>query len=75
MIDCCVRIKLMVSLTVYSVVIFSHRYLSSDRINVKTFVFLAFIPHRHKRVFVYFFFFFFTGASTMLNNVFKGEVQ
>ena len=32
---------MMVGLTVYSVVIFSHRYLDSDRINVKTCVFLA----------------------------------
>ena len=31
----------MVSLTVYSVVIFSHIYFDSDRINSKTFVFLA----------------------------------
>ena len=30
-----------ISLTVYSVVIFSHRYLDSDHINFKTFVFLA----------------------------------
>ena len=31
----------MVSLTIYSVVIFSHRYLDSNRINFKNFVFLA----------------------------------
>ena len=28
-------------LTIYSVVIFSHRYLDNDCLNVKTFVFLA----------------------------------
>ena len=38
-IDCCVRI--MVYQIVYSVVIFSHRYLDRDHINFKTFVFLA----------------------------------
>ena len=31
----------MVNLTVYSVVIFSHRFLDSDCINVKTFALLA----------------------------------
>ena len=36
--DCCVRIN---GKMVYSVVIFSHRYLDSDRINVKIIVFLT----------------------------------
>ena len=39
-IECCVRINDK-PVTIYSVVIFSHRYLDSDRINFKTFVFLA----------------------------------
>ena len=37
--DCCVRIT--ISLTVYSMVIFSHRYFDSDSINFQNFVFLA----------------------------------
>ena len=37
-IDCCVRIN---GKPVYSMVIFSHRYIDSDHINFKTFVFLA----------------------------------
>ena len=67
-IDCCVRIN------GYSVAIFSHRYLDSDRINVKTFVFLCcllvhlniIIQHRHQSLTN-----FLNGASTMLNNVFN----
>ena len=63
----------MVSQTVYSVVIFIHRFLDSDCINFKTFAFLA----------VYWPFWtllyntdikvqqFFNRSSTMLNNVFK----
>ena len=38
-IDCCVRIN--GEHAIYSKVIFSHRYLDSDRINFQTFVFLA----------------------------------
>ena len=38
-INCCVRIT--ISLTVYSMVMFCHRYLGSDCKNFKTFVFLA----------------------------------
>ena len=40
LIDCCVRINGQLQ-TVYSVVMFSHRYLDRDHINFKTFVFLA----------------------------------
>ena len=68
--DCCVR---MVNLTVYSVVMFSHRYLDSHPINFKTFVFLAVYwstwtlsyntDIKVKKNL--------NGASTMLNNVFK----
>ena len=63
----------MVSLTVYSVVIFSHIYLESGCMNLKTFVSLAaqllihlniIIQHRHQSSS-------FSRASTMLNKVFK----
>ena len=59
---------------VYSVVIFSHRFLDSDCINFKTFAFLAvywpfwtsLIQHRHQSSTI-----FLNPSSTMLNNVFK----
>ena len=54
----------MVSLTVYSVVIFSHSYFDSDGINFKTFVFLAVNWSNRFNNFC-------NGASTMLNNVFN----
>ena len=68
----------MVSLTVYSVVIFSHRYLDSDCINFRTF----FIPGcllvhlniiiqlRHQSSTI-----FYSGSLKMLNNVFKKSFQ
>ena len=63
----------MVNQTVYSVVIFSQRYLDRDRINVKTFVFLAvywsiWTSSYNTQIKVQQFF---NGASTMLNNVFN----
>ena len=64
----------MVSLTVYSVVIFSHRYLDSDRIHFKTFVFLAVywsIWTSSYNTDIKVQQLFFNGASTMLNNVFN----
>ena len=63
--------------TVYSVVIFSHRYLERDCINFKTFVFLAVywsswtssynthIKSIKKKL---------NGASTIINNVFKSII-
>ena len=53
--------------TVYSVVIFSHRFLDSDRINFKTFAFMAvtllniIIQHRHQSLPIFF--------SSILHNV------
>ena len=63
----------MVKQTVYSLVIFSHRYLDSDRINFKTLVFLAvFGPSEHHHTTqTSKFNNFLNGTSTMLNNVFK----
>ena len=60
----------MVSLTVYSVVIFSHRYLDNDLINIKTFVLLAvywsiWTSSYNADIKVQQFL---NGASTMLNN-------
>ena len=64
----------MVSQTVYSVVIFSHRFLDSDCINFKTFAFLAvywpFWTSYNTDIKVQQFF----KSSTMLNNVFKVNV-
>ena len=69
-IDCCVRI-IMINQTVYSAVIFSHRYLDRDRIHFKTFVFLAVLwsiwtSSYNTDIKVQQ-----NGASTMLNNVFN----
>ena len=67
----------MVRLTVFSMVIFSHRYLDSDRINFKTFVFLEagalFIgpSERHHITQTSKLNKFYNGGSTMLNNIFK----
>ena len=63
----------MVSLTVYSVVIFSRRYIDNDCINFKTFVFLAvywsiWTSSYNTDIKVQNFK---NGASTMLNNVFN----
>ena len=56
-------------------VIFSHRYLDSDRINFKTFVFLAvffFGPSEHHHsTQISMFNHFLNGASTMLNHVLR----
>ena len=67
----------MVSLTVHSVVILSHRYmyLDNDYINVKTFVFLAIIgpSEYYHTTQTSKFKNFLNGASTILNNVFKSS--
>ena len=66
----------MVSLTVYSVAIFSQRYLDtdSDRMDVKTFfyswLFNGLCEHHHTTQ-TSKFKIFYNGASTMLNNVFN----
>ena len=64
------------SLFVYSLVIFSHRYLDSDGINFKTFVFLAVywsIKTSSCNTDIEVEFFFKMEASTMLNNVFNAN--
>ena len=69
-IDCCVRIN--GKPIIYSVIIFSHRYLGSNHINTKTCV-----PGCYRSIWTSSYNtdikanFFFNGVSTMLNNVFK----